>query len=163
MSSWCSRRLAPVRSGSPSGTRSIEKRPPGKFRRKRMKARRDHRVPLVPRTLEILEDAEGLSGGPDGGLIFPANRGRHSSFRHGVYSDASEAGNSGGAPRLSPVLQELGDGDKGCQLVRRGSGARSQHRGQRVVKSLRGHRPAGTEDRDDGKVGHFLLRPKLGD
>ena len=40
----------------------------------RMKARRDHRVPLVPRTLEILEDAEGLSGGPDGGLIFPANR-----------------------------------------------------------------------------------------
>ena len=40
----------------------------------RMKARKDHRVPLVPRTLEILEHAEGLSGGTDGGLIFPANR-----------------------------------------------------------------------------------------
>ena len=40
----------------------------------RMKARRDHRVPLVPRTLEILEHAEGLNGGTDGGLIFPANR-----------------------------------------------------------------------------------------
>jgi integrase len=40
----------------------------------RMKARRDHRVPLVPLTLELLEHAEGLSGGTDGGLIFPANR-----------------------------------------------------------------------------------------
>ena len=40
----------------------------------RMKARRAHRVPLVPRTLEILEQAEELSGERDEGLIFPANR-----------------------------------------------------------------------------------------
>ena len=40
----------------------------------RMKARKEHRVPLASRSLEILEQAAVLSDGNDSGLIFPANR-----------------------------------------------------------------------------------------
>jgi integrase len=40
----------------------------------RMKARREHRVPLAPRAIEILQQARELSGGLEEGLIFPANR-----------------------------------------------------------------------------------------
>ena len=39
----------------------------------RMKARREHRVPLTGRTLEILSQARELDG-RDGGLVFPAGR-----------------------------------------------------------------------------------------
>ena len=41
----------------------------------RMKARREHRVPLVQRSLEILEQAALLSDRGSNDLIFPANRG----------------------------------------------------------------------------------------
>ena len=40
----------------------------------RMKSRRDHRVPLCRRALEVLAEARGLGGG--GGLAFPTARGR---------------------------------------------------------------------------------------
>ena len=40
----------------------------------RMKAKRDHRVPLSARALEILHEARELSGGSD--LLFPSAHGR---------------------------------------------------------------------------------------
>ena len=40
----------------------------------RMKAKREHRVPLCGRALEVLAEARGLGGG--GGLAFPTSRGR---------------------------------------------------------------------------------------
>ena len=40
----------------------------------RMKAKREHRVPLCPRAVEVLDAARGL--GPGGGLAFPTARGR---------------------------------------------------------------------------------------
>ena len=40
----------------------------------RMKARREHRVPLAQRSLKILEQAALLGDGSDSSLIFPANR-----------------------------------------------------------------------------------------
>ena len=40
----------------------------------RMKAKREHRVPLCGRALEVLAEARGLGGG--GGLTFPTSRGR---------------------------------------------------------------------------------------
>ncbi len=41
----------------------------------RMKAKREHRVPLCGRTLAILEEARSL-GGDGGGLVFPSKRGK---------------------------------------------------------------------------------------
>jgi len=41
---------------------------------RRMKAKRDHRVPLSARALEILHEARGLSKGA--GLVFPSAQGR---------------------------------------------------------------------------------------
>ena len=40
---------------------------------KRMKAGKEHRVPLTPRTIEILEEVAPLSGGR--GLVFPSSKG----------------------------------------------------------------------------------------
>ncbi len=56
---------------------------------KRMKTRKEHRVPLSPRCLEILEAAKALGGGE--GFIFPRSRGN-------TLSDSS----------LSKLLRELG-------------------------------------------------------
>ena len=48
----------------------------------RMKAGRDHRVPLSARAVEILSEARSLSDGAAGSLVFPAQRG-------GALSDAT--------------------------------------------------------------------------
>ncbi len=43
----------------------------------RMKANREHRVPLSTRALEILEEAKALSDGAPSALLFPSARGRN--------------------------------------------------------------------------------------
>ena len=57
----------------------------------RMKAKLEHRVPLAPRVMEILDEARGLDDG--GGLVFPSPTGR-------TLSDST----------LSKLLREIGIG-----------------------------------------------------
>ena len=62
------------------GPKSTLRRRSGRFPAERMKAAREHRVPLSERALAILER---LSEARTGEFVFPGQRGRQAAFRNG--------------------------------------------------------------------------------
>ena len=85
----------------------------------RTKTGREHRVPLAPRALDILEDARAMADGT--GLVFPSATGR-------VMSDMT----------LSKLVKELGiDASRMASGVRSDSGPRRGHRPRARWPSMR--------------------------
>ena len=69
---------------------------------KRMKARRDHRVPLCRRCLEILAEARDLE--PTGQCSHFPGKNRRIPVRHDLLGSIAPPGDTGGAPRVSKQL-----------------------------------------------------------
>ena len=73
----------------------------------RMKAKREHQVPLAGRAIEVLREAEELADG-SAELIFPGLRGKPLSDM--VFTaNVAAARNTGRCPRLSQQFQGLWD------------------------------------------------------
>ena len=121
----------------------------------RMKARREHRVPLSGRCLEILAEARELN-----------RRGRsphipgiewQTPFRHDLRGAAAAGGDTCGGPRVPEQLQELvREGQRDSRPgppERTGSGPRSWRRDE---EGLSHDRPSGRADAVDGSVGRVL-------
>ena len=72
----------------------------------KMKAGRNHRVPLSDRAMEILTEARELTG--SGRTGFPCCSRGQGDFGHDIHGFAAPVGSSRSTPRISEILQELG-------------------------------------------------------
>ena len=110
----------------------------------RMKANREHRVPLSCRAAEILQAARALRNGSK--LVFPSPRGKPS-LRHDPVQAAQRARRAGRAARLPIQFPRLGVRRDEPPARGRRSGARPSGQGQgrsrvRAVEALRAPPPA---------------------
>ena len=91
----------------------------------RMKAKREHRVPLCQRAMEMLDAARTLGDGGDGRLVYP-QPGREADLRDATAQVAPEPQDRGRATRVPIELQGLGRrADESPARGRRG-GARAR-------------------------------------
>ena len=115
----------------------------------RMKAGKEHRVPLSNRALEVLWDVKALSDGT--GLIFP-RQGREAVVENDPSANTSSAWHQGSPTRVPIILPRLGGGDHRYSPCGHGSSTCSRgairHRGG--LCPLRPLRPA---PKADGSVG----------
>ena len=102
----------------------------------RMKARREHRVPLSGRALEILRDVWEITG-PEG-CIFPWAPQRRANLRYGTDAAATAGEHRRGAARFPVVVQGLGRRAVGLRLgrVRERVGAQRRVRGRAGVHEV---------------------------
>ena len=114
----------------------------------RMKAKREHRVPLSRRALEILEEARKRHD--DGGLVFRGAKGGgiNASMFSGLLRHLGIEGTPHGMRSLVPRLV-FGDG-RGSRGGRSGAGPRREEQGRGRVRPLG---PAGPEARGRGGLG----------
>ena len=115
----------------------------------RMKAKREHRVPLSRRALEILEEARKRHD--DGGLVFRGAKRKNQ--RLDVQRPAPVSLQRGNAPRDEVLVPRLvlGDG-RGARGGRSGAGPCREEQGR---GRLRPFRPAGPEARGHGGLGRI--------
>ena len=127
----------------------------------RMKARREHRVPLVGRTLEVLSEAQTLDG-EGSGLVFPAQRtGKPlSDMAHAAAAPA--AGHTGGAARVSQQFQGLVH-RMHRHAVDGGGGRPGPQPGQFDGSGLRQKRPLRAAPGTDGGLGRIPGRRRGGE
>ena len=101
----------------------------------RMKAKRDHRVPLSRRALEILHEAHGLSN--RAGLVFPSAARSCDQRQYGLQAPPGPR-DRGRAARLPLILPGLGGG-----VLRRAPGGLRTGPGSREFRPGGGRLPAG--------------------
>ena len=129
----------------------------------RMKARREHRVPLSRPALAVLEEVRNVGTGR--GLVFPSRKGKGTGVpvpegegaeQHGLQHAAAAAGHRGcGAARLPVDLQGLDTGRDEPSVGRGGSGV-GPHPGVRHRGSLRPVRLVRQAPGADGSLGEAL-------
>ena len=124
----------------------------------RMKAGREHRVPLSARALAILQEMRRIAG--RGRLRVSRWQGRQTPQQHGVLDAVAAHGpwRSDGA-RISVELPRLGGGAHkvSCRGCRDGAGA---HRERQDGRRLQPIRPVRAPQATDGSVGDLLHRAR---